>query len=80
MWRHPADALCYCGHEKKELIQHGHLDFSILFFGSDDDNATLVYDLLLAACVFSDQHGFKAVWLPERHFDSIGPEQQKILA
>jgi phthiocerol/phenolphthiocerol synthesis type-I polyketide synthase D len=30
------------------------------------------YELLLKAARFADQHGFEAIWLPERHFGEIG--------
>lgn len=49
-------------------------DFSIYFFGdypqetpSDDK-----YELIAHVARFADQHGFHALWLPERHFHSFG--------
>jgi len=49
------------------------LSFSVLFFSSNqDDSGTAKYDLLLRAAQFADQHGFEAVWVPERHFHPVG--------
>ena len=49
------------------------LQFSLYFFGNypaahRDDK----YDLVIESAKFADQHGFTAVWLPERHFHSVG--------
>ncbi|MFD3487838.1 amino acid adenylation domain-containing protein [Streptomyces sp. NPDC058665] len=48
-------------------------DFSLYFFGdypqdTDDDK----YALIMEASDFADQHGFHALWFPERHFNSFG--------
>jgi natural product biosynthesis luciferase-like monooxygenase protein len=47
--------------------------FSLFFFSADsserEDNK---YQLLLEAAKFADQHGFAAVWTPERHFQRFG--------
>ena len=47
--------------------------FSLYYFGNywpefRDDK----YDLIFSTTRFADQHGFEAVWIPERHFDSFG--------
>ncbi|MET9613650.1 amino acid adenylation domain-containing protein [Kitasatospora indigofera] len=47
--------------------------FSLFFFaasagGSNRDG----YQLVLDATRFADQHGFEAVWTPERHFNEFG--------
>ncbi len=47
------------------------LDFSLFYFadaGGDADR----YRLLLDGARFADEHGFAAVWTPERHFHSFG--------
>jgi len=49
------------------------LQFSLYFFGNypaayRDDK----YDLVIEATRFADRHDFTAVWLPERHFHSVG--------
>jgi iturin family lipopeptide synthetase A len=49
------------------------IQFSLYYFGNywpeyRDDK----YDLLFRGAKFADQHGFAAVWVPERHFDSFG--------
>ncbi|MEW2624349.1 MupA/Atu3671 family FMN-dependent luciferase-like monooxygenase [Streptomyces sp. NPDC048106] len=51
-------------------------DFSLYFFGDypqppDGDRAGR-YELLLEAARFADEHGFHALWMPERHFNSFG--------
>jgi natural product biosynthesis luciferase-like monooxygenase protein len=45
---------------------------SVFFFGSDPGSPEGSYDLLFAAARFADQHGFEAVWTPERHFHAFG--------
>ena len=49
------------------------MGFSMLFFSGDgttekDDK----YDFLLECTRFADEHGFKGIWTPERHFQSFG--------
>ncbi|CAM5523795.1 hypothetical protein SPURM210S_00689 [Streptomyces purpurascens] len=56
-----------------EPAPSGAVDFSLYFFGdypqhSDHDK----YGLIMAAADFADQHGFHALWFPERHFNSFG--------
>jgi natural product biosynthesis luciferase-like monooxygenase protein len=49
------------------------LDFSLFYFASDDGiDAAEKYRLLLEGARFADQHGFSAVWTPERHFHAFG--------
>lgn len=49
------------------------LDFSLFYFASEDvSGGTDRYRLLVEGAKFADQHGFKAVWTPERHFHSFG--------
>ena len=51
------------------------LDFSLYHFSGVDDSGGRDphrYRLLLEGAKFADQHGFKAVWIPERHFHSFG--------
>ena len=50
------------------------MDFSIMFWGNGDhcnlkDNK---YELLLEASKYVDEAGFKAIWIPERHFHPWG--------
>jgi len=48
-------------------------DFSFIFFSdADDRTAAEQYDLAQELAEFGDREGFKAVWLPERHFHSFG--------
>lgn len=54
-------------------VSSGSCDFSLSFFGDYPDEAQQdKYGLVLAAAEFADEHGFHAVWLPERHFNSFG--------
>lgn len=50
-----------------------HMDFSLFFFSSynhaESDNK---YKQLIETTKFADEHGFKAVWTPERHFHEFG--------
>ncbi|MFJ5048601.1 MupA/Atu3671 family FMN-dependent luciferase-like monooxygenase [Streptomyces sp. NPDC088719] len=49
------------------------MDFSLLYFANrQTTNAPREYELLFESVDFADQHGFKAVWLPERHFHPFG--------
>jgi natural product biosynthesis luciferase-like monooxygenase protein len=49
------------------------IDFSLFYFASaDEENAADKYALLLEGARFADQHGFAAVWTPERHFGAFG--------
>jgi natural product biosynthesis luciferase-like monooxygenase protein len=55
------------GHEQTNM------QFSLFFFS--DDGARDVgdkYRLLLECARFADEHGFSAVWTPERHFQEFG--------
>ncbi|ADO71805.1 non-ribosomal peptide synthase-like protein [Stigmatella aurantiaca DW4/3-1] len=47
--------------------------FSLFYFASDERESTHgKYQLLLEGARFADQHGFTAVWTPERHFHPFG--------
>ncbi len=49
------------------------IDFSLFYFASDDGGTGAErYRLLLDGARFADQHGFEAVWTPERHFHAFG--------
>ncbi len=49
------------------------LGFSLFYFAADEGDAGADgYRLLLEGARFADQHGFEAVWTPERHFASFG--------
>ncbi|REK84551.1 amino acid adenylation domain-containing protein [Streptomyces inhibens] len=51
-------------------------DFSVYFFGDYPQDASAPrhgkYELLMETARFADQHGFHALWMPERHFHSFG--------
>lgn len=47
--------------------------FSLLFFGSQSTNFERgKFELFRASTKFADEHGFEAVWIPERHFHAFG--------
>ncbi len=49
------------------------LGFGLFYFSADASNAgSEAYGLLLEGARFADEHGFKAVWTPERHFHAFG--------
>lgn len=52
----------------------GTCEFSVYFFGDypQDDPGEPRYATVIDAARFADEHGFHAVWLPERHFHSFG--------
>ena len=50
----------------------GKLDFGLFYFAADEDAQADKYRLLLDGARFADNHGFNAVWVPERHFHSFG--------
>ena len=46
---------------------------SLFFFSADAaDGQGNKYQLLLESAKFADEHGFAAVWTPERHFQRFG--------
>ncbi len=61
-----------------EAKHHGEngrpaLDFSIMFFSDNSQiSSQNKYELVLKAGRFADEHGFKAIWTPERHFHPFG--------
>jgi natural product biosynthesis luciferase-like monooxygenase protein len=47
--------------------------FSLLFFASQPAEAEQgKFDLFRQSTRFADEHGFEAVWIPERHFHAFG--------
>jgi natural product biosynthesis luciferase-like monooxygenase protein len=48
------------------------MDFSLFFFADDGAAGADGYRLLLESARFADEHGFTAVWTPERHFHTFG--------
>ncbi|BAZ33696.1 amino acid adenylation domain-containing protein (plasmid) [Cylindrospermum sp. NIES-4074] len=49
------------------------LQFSLYYFGSyKAEFSTNKYNLLFEGAKFGDNHGFTAIWIPERHFHSFG--------
>ncbi|WP_407155120.1 MupA/Atu3671 family FMN-dependent luciferase-like monooxygenase [Bradyrhizobium sp. STM 3557] len=49
------------------------IDFSLFYFAADAvEGAGGKYRLLLEGAKYADEHGFSAVWTPERHFHPFG--------
>lgn len=48
------------------------MDFSLFYFANNDTEREDCYRLLLEGARFADDHGFTAVWTPERHFHAFG--------
>jgi natural product biosynthesis luciferase-like monooxygenase protein len=49
------------------------MEFSLFYFSSDQSNGPGgAYRLLIEGAKFADEHGFSAVWTPERHFHEFG--------
>lgn len=47
--------------------------FSLFFFSADSaERQQPKYQMLLQSAKFADEHGFTAVWTPERHFQQFG--------
>lgn len=50
----------------------GGMEFSLFYWGNDDGEGRDKYRLLLEGAKYADEHGFCAVWTPERHFHAFG--------
>jgi natural product biosynthesis luciferase-like monooxygenase protein len=49
------------------------IDFSLFYFAADAaESSGGKYRLLLEGAKYADEHGFSAVWTPERHFHPFG--------
>ncbi|WP_230686259.1 LLM class flavin-dependent oxidoreductase, partial [Burkholderia gladioli] len=48
------------------------LSFSLFYFGADTYDPKDKYRLYMESAAFADEHGFEAVWTPERHFHTVG--------
>jgi natural product biosynthesis luciferase-like monooxygenase protein len=58
--------------ETQQAREADQTSFSMFYFGSDTYAADNKYALYLDAAKFADQHGFEAIWTPERHFHEVG--------
>ncbi|MBK8440469.1 MAG: LLM class flavin-dependent oxidoreductase [Rhodobacter sp.] len=64
--------------EDRALVSSGRIasaqkmEFSLYYWGNDDGQGPKKYELLLEGAKFADNHGFCAVWTPERHFHAFG--------
>jgi len=64
--------------ENRALVSSGHIgsargmEFSLFYWGNDDGAGPKKYEMLLEGAKFADNHGFCAVWTPERHFHAFG--------
>jgi len=48
------------------------MDYSLFFFSAGESGVGRKYRSIIEWAKFADQHSFKAVWLPERHFTNVG--------
>ncbi|MFD1952571.1 MupA/Atu3671 family FMN-dependent luciferase-like monooxygenase [Sphingomonas arantia] len=65
----PADAAT----SRATAAPRGPVAFSLFYFGNaDSGDDPDPYRLLLDGARFADDHGFSAVWTPERHFHAFG--------
>ncbi|WP_346293415.1 LLM class flavin-dependent oxidoreductase [Sphaerothrix gracilis] len=49
------------------------MEFSLFYFSGDGSKVqTDSYQLMIESAKFADQHGFSALWMPERHFHPFG--------
>lgn len=56
-----------------ETAAQRKIGFSLFYFASDPGGVGREkYDLVLKGAKFADQHGFEAIWTPERHFHAFG--------
>ena len=52
---------------------HAGLQFGLLYFSSGEETGQQdKYRLVVEGARFADQHGFGAVWIPERHTGNVG--------
>lgn len=59
--------------ETPKEITNKEMAFSLFYFASDEvQTGTDKYRLLLEGAKFADEHGFSAIWTPERHFHEFG--------
>jgi natural product biosynthesis luciferase-like monooxygenase protein len=59
--------------EPRYRVTERGMEFSLFYFASNGtDSDTDRYRLLTDGARFADQHGFKAIWTPERHFHAFG--------
>jgi natural product biosynthesis luciferase-like monooxygenase protein len=60
-------------HPRSDRASGSVPEFSLLFFASNEaEYSDRKYGLLTDAARFADRHGFRAIWLPERHFHAFG--------
>ncbi|HJT64896.1 MAG TPA: MupA/Atu3671 family FMN-dependent luciferase-like monooxygenase, partial [Pyrinomonadaceae bacterium] len=57
----------------RAITANRKMDFSLFYFASEESGASEErYRLLIEGARFADEHGFTAVWTPERHFHAFG--------
>lgn len=66
-------AVAAASHSPSRASAGKRMDFSLFYFSADsEEHTTNKYRLLLEGSKWGDDHGFCAVWTPERHFHSFG--------
>ncbi|MEV4630261.1 MupA/Atu3671 family FMN-dependent luciferase-like monooxygenase [Micromonospora sp. NPDC049523] len=53
-------------------VERAAPEFSVYFFGDYPAQAEDPYESIVETARYADEHGFHAVWIPERHFHSFG--------
>jgi len=69
-WARPREPVAASGDDPDTR----HVDFSLFYFAADsgERKESELYRLLLDGARFADENGFRAVWVPERHFHAFG--------
>jgi phthiocerol/phenolphthiocerol synthesis type-I polyketide synthase D len=58
---------------RSEARSEARIGFGLMFFGGgESEHAHDKYRLIVECARFADERGFAAIWLPERHFTSLG--------
>lgn len=68
---HPSD-ISLSNLDRYTSTKDRSMDFSLLFFSSYSTRDENKYSLLFESVKYADREGFKAVWIPERHFHEFG--------
>ncbi|KZN67971.1 non-ribosomal peptide synthetase [Pseudoalteromonas luteoviolacea] len=59
--------------QKQAVKQSKAVDFGLFYFAAEEETDKKdKYRLLLEGAKFADKHDFSSVWVPERHFASMG--------
>jgi len=69
----PAPMAVTAAHAPAAAAAHtAAMEFSLFYFSSSSQAEHSGYRLLIEGAKYADQHGYAAVWTPERHFHDFG--------